>query len=529
MPKKNCEISSKVDYSLLVKKQIIEFLEGLKGKDYTVKELNRSMKKLFKMGKMVVPVCLSKLKESDEELAPIICYALEYANDYALVSPLMDILIMPGVSDKVKTRILSVLAHYGVDATELPLEYILKDYNRITRVSMMEMLEDINRDYFLIPYILEDLQDFPLESKLNYIYDIGCYRMEKSIPLLEVLAKVDETPVAEEAVKAISKTKTGKALFVLNRLLSQVKDEKVKKIIEREILRLKFSGICESTFERPFKIQQPYKILLTAIDGLGSRALWMVWKHPLLKRKYCSVSFLINISSGIKDCWSVSRLSLKEFKESSKDLSRTTVIAEIDGNYAIKLLEDAIWQNNKSGNPLPYQYYFWQGVIEDSLSTEIAPTPYIPGFNEYDLSEIKLNHNYLIKNFELLNYPLFEDWFFSEPRVYDFAEEYKSKKGFFLKKLTLEKTEKLFFQFTEEIILPRLDILKRMLELSADFLRLLDEKELVKVVLSAILHLDMQPIYYHPLIQRIIIESLKVALTNLKNGFDIRLNPEVFD
>ncbi|MGB9812030.1 MAG: HEAT repeat domain-containing protein [Thermovenabulum sp.] len=529
MPKKTFEISPKVDYSLLIKKQILEFLEGLKGKDYTIKELNRSMKKLFKWGKMVVPVCLSKLKESDEELAPIVCYALEYANDYSLINPLMDILIMPNVSDRVKTRILSVLAHYGVDASELPLEYILRDYNRITKISMMEMIEDINKDYFLLPYVLEDLQDFPLEARLSYIYDIGSYRMEKAIPILEVLAKVDETLVAEEAVKAISKIKSGKALFVLNRLLKKVKDEKVKKIIEREILRLKFSGISEIPYERPFKIKEPFKILLTSIDGLGSRALWIVWKHPLMKRKYCSASFLLNSGLGIKDCWSVSRLSLKEFKDSVKDLAKTTVIVETSGEYALKLLQDALHNNYKSDNPLPYQFYFWQGLIEESLSTEIVPTPYEPDFSDYDKNEIKFDHNYLIKTFDLLSYPIFEDWFFSEPQVYDYAEEYKSKKGFFIKKLTLDKTEKLFAKFTEEVVLPRINLLKRMLELSADFLKLLDEKELVKVVLSALYNLDMEPLYYHPFVQRIIIESLKVALTNMKNGFDMRSNPDVFD
>ena len=64
------------------------------------------MRRLFRMGEMVVPVCLSKLRENDEELAPIACYALEFANDYDVVEPLMNILIMPDVSDRVKLRFL---------------------------------------------------------------------------------------------------------------------------------------------------------------------------------------------------------------------------------------------------------------------------------------------------------------------------------------------------------------------------------------------------------------------------------------
>lgn len=529
MQKKLRRKASKVDYSLLIKRQILSYLEDLKDKDCTVGQLDRSMKKLFSMGDLVVPVCLSKLRESDEELAPIVCYALEYANDYRLVDPLMDILVMPQVSDKVKARILSVLSHYGVDTGDLPLTSIMKDFEKVVTQSLVEMIEDINRDYFLIPYILDDLQDFPPEVKLAYIRDIGEQRLEKAVILLEILGKVDDVPVAEEAAKALGKIKSGKALYALNKVFREVADEQVKRTLEREIRRLKFSGVVEEPYEMPVNIKKPVKMMLSSIDGLGSRVLWIAWRNPVKKRRLCSMNLLLNVSDGIRDCWSISQMTGREFENSVKDLSRSTIIVEADAQYAVTLMRDAYYRNLKEGNPIPYQFFFWKGIVEESLSCRISPKPYSPDFSMYDLSSIMADENYFKSTFDLFNYRLFEDWFVAEPRVYDYAEEHKSKNGYYIKKMTISKAENLFSKFAAELVEPRVETLKRMLELAADFLNKMGERELVKVVLSALLHLDSTPLHHHPFIQRMIIESLRVALVNMKNGFDMRVNPEAFD
>jgi hypothetical protein len=41
--------------------------------------------------------------------------------------------------------------------------------------------------------------------------------------------------------------------------------------------------------------------------------------------------------------------------------------------------------------------------------------------------------------------------------------------------------------------------------------------------------MNIRPLYYHPFIQRMIIESIRVALNNMKNGFDMRVNPDAFE
>jgi len=527
MQKKARKEVSKVDYRLLYKKEISDFLESLSKKEYTLWQMDESMKKLFSMGEQVISVCLAKLRENNETLAPVACYALEFANDYRIVEPLMDILITPSISDKIKARIIAVLSHYGVDARDLPLELIMKDFDKMASDSMDEMLADLEKDYFLLLYILGDLEDFPLDMKLTYIKDIGEQKNEKAVNMLEVIATIDDLPVAQEAVKALGKIKSGKALYALQKLLNSVSNEALKKIIFREAQRLKFRGIEPIPYTSPVILEKPVKVVVSSIDGLGSRALWIAWRNPQKARKLVSMNLLINSREGIKDCMGMSQISTREFNSTIKDLAKTAVIFECDFDYALTLIRDALYHNQMTGMEIPYQFYCWKQLLEHQYN--LTPQLFVPNFENYDLDFIKNDEEILKKCFDLFDYPIFDDWFIAEPRVYDYAEEYKSKKGYMIKKMTSSRAEKLFSRFTKELIEPHADMFKRMLELTASFLDHAGQTELVKIVLSALLHMDMSPLYYHPFIQRMVIESIKVALDNMKNGYDMRVNPDAFE
>lgn len=518
---------SNVDYTLLYKKQIIDYLESLKNKEQTILQMDESMNKLFLMGKQVIPVCLSKLKENDEAMASVACYALEYANDYSVVDPLLNILIMPSVSDKIKARILAVLSHYGVDAGDLPLDIIMKDFDKMASDSLMEMLDDIGEDPFLIPYILDDLEEFSPEMKVAYIKDLGDQHDERAILLLEIMATIDDPLVAQAAIKALGKIKSGKALYVLYKLENLSTKDSIKRLAGREAQRLKFKGISMETFDPWKKLTDPIKIYVSSIDGLGSRALWVAWRNPFKSRKISFMNLLINTQLGIKDCWGVSHISTREFNSSVKDFSKTTSVVECSLDYALTLIGDAIFTSEEIGYLAPYQFFFWKHLIEKH--NRIRVQPYRPVFLDDDLDFKCTEEESLKETFDLFNYRFFCDWFIADSRVYDFAEENKSKRGYVLKKMTYQKAEKLFMKFTAELIEPEVDNIKRMLELSVDFLVLAGEREIAKCAFCALLNMDRKPLHYHPFIQRMIIESIKVALNNMKNGFDMRVNPEVFD
>jgi len=527
MQKKIHEPAAKVDYRLLYKRKVLDYLYELKEKDCTTGQMDSLMKKLFHVTDQVVPVCLSKLRDNDEDFAPIACYALEYANDYDIVEPLMHILITPTVSDKIKARILGVLSHYDVDAGDLPLDIIMKDFEKMASDSLTDMLSDMEKDFFTMAYILDDMGGFSADMRVSYIRDIGELRDERSIHLLEIIAAIDDEPVAREAVKALGKLKSGKALYSLNKLLGAASNPEIKKLLEREAQRLKFGGIKVEVHAPPWsRIQKPQKICISSIDGLGSRALWMAWKNPAKSRRLGFMNLLLTCESGLKDCWGASQITTREFNSSVKDFSKTAAITQCDLDYAIDIICDSLAQNGRGKVEIPYQFYFWKALLETCANIE--PRPYTPNFDEFDLKGI-LESDELLKNtFNLFDHGFFKYWFVADPAVYDYAENNKSKKGFVLKKMTWQKTESLFSDFTKELIEPASDVIKRMLELSADFLRLMGETDAAEIVICAFLHMDLRPLHYHPFVQRMVTESLSVALSNMKNGFDMRVDPDAF-
>lgn len=524
MSKQIGERASKVDYRLLYKRKIVEFLETIKSREQTVSQMNNSMKKLFNMGEYVLPVCISKLKENDDTLAPVICYALEFAEDYDVIEPLLDILKMSNISDSIKARVITVLSHYGVDVSQLPLDIIIKDFDKIAVESLEDMLDDLNKDYFLIPYILDDLEGFSTEMKVFYVRDIGKLRNEKSIELLEILAIANEAPVAQEAARSLGKIRSSKSLDTLLRISNFVEDENVKDTILRETRRLRFCGITPEGNKSRVELGDPIKIIISSIDGLGNRALWFAWQNPIGKDKLVTMNLLLNSETGVSDCWCISQISVEDFKLPVADLAKTTVIAECDLDYALYILRDALCCNYEKQIGLPYQFYFWKYLL--SQKYDMKPKSYKPVLNNLNSLNYKTDIN---ETFELFNYNIFQDWFISDPRVYDYADVSRSKNDFTLKKMPYEKVEHIFSSFTRELIEPRADILKRMLELTADFVSKLGQNEIAQLILVAAQNMDRKPLCYNPFIQRMVLESLKVALGNMKNGFDMRLAPEVFD
>ena len=267
MPKKENNSTSKVDYRLLYKKQISDYLESIDVDNLTVKEANTIMDNLFKMGDQVIPVCIEKLKDDNEELAPVLCYVLQYAEDPSVVEPLIDILLSKGMSDEIKARILGVIAEYGVDINQLPLNSILTDLDRMAANSMEKLLADISDDIFFMTYILEDFEDFSEDMQVAYLYDLGGTNDERAVGLLEVLARLSNPVIALESVKQIGRIKHPRALDSLIRLEKENTEENhLKATISREIRRLKMSGVIEQNFNYRIKCEH-YKSIVSGFLG----------------------------------------------------------------------------------------------------------------------------------------------------------------------------------------------------------------------------------------------------------------------
>lgn len=527
MPNKEKNATSKVDYRLLYKKQIGDYLESIKVNNLTVKEADIIMDNLFKMGDQVIPTCVEKLKNGDDELAPILCYALQYADDLSVIDPLIDILLTKDVSDETKARILGVLAEYGVDISQLPLNNILRDLDRMAANSMEKLLNDISEDMFFTSYILEDFEAFSEDMQIAYLHDLGGTNDERAVNLLEVFARLSDSIIALESVKQIGRIKHSRAISALERLFDDCYEGgHLKDTISREIRRLQMSGVPCKDYSYRVKAEH-YKSIISTMDGTGSRTIWFSWRHPQKKRKLCTVNLLINVEEGIRDCWSIPEISVRDFNSTLKELKKGAEVIE-DYDYGLALVRDALMINKKRDYPVPFAFYFWDRFFDKN---DLKPEEYIvSNFDREGISGnsvIKNNEDLLNESYRVLDYREFRDWFVSHPRVYDYAEKYmviEEKYG--NRRGCINRLTRLNHEFINELIIPEKDKLKRMLELSWDFLIRNDCQDKAGMVFKIWETLDQIPFCENPFIQRITTESIRIALNNIKKGFDLRVNPD---
>ena len=186
--------------------------------------------------------------------------------------------------------------------------------------------------------------------------------------------------------------------------------------------------------------------------------------------------------------------------------------------------------NKKKNYPVPFAFYFWDRFFD---KYDLVPEEYIvSGFDRKGIdesNEIKDNNDLINESYRVLDYREFRDWFVSHPRVYDYAEKYmviEEKYG--NRRGCINRLKKLNQEFIEELIIPEKEKLKRMLELSWDFLMRNDCQDKADMVFKIWGTLDLIPFYENPFIQRITTESIRIALNNMKKGFDLRVNPDVF-
>ena len=178
---------------------------------------------------------------------------------------------------------------------------------------------------------------------------------ERAVNLLEVFARLSDPVISFESVKQIGRIKHPSALSALQRLLDDCREGQFKDTISREIRRLKMSGVPSKDY--PYRVKaEHYKSIISTMDGTGSRIIWFSWRHPQ-KRKLCTLNILINVEEGIRDCWSISEITVRDFNLTIKELKKGAEVIE-DYDYGLTLVRDALMINQKEELPCSFCILF---------------------------------------------------------------------------------------------------------------------------------------------------------------------------
>lgn len=522
-----------VDYTLLARRRISDYLEELSRADLKLLDLAPALQKLERMGPEVIPVCLSRLPRADERQARVITAALEFLDDDSVVGPLLEMMADPGVSDQVKQLILGSLGHFGVETDQLPLDEFFRDIDRMRRNSLSVLLDGVKRDELILVQMLESFDEQDPELKPHYVYALGETKDERALPILQVLARIPDSAVRGAVIEVLGDMGSARALVVLERLAREGHTPEIRTQAHRAAMRLRNRGF-EAVPAEPDRgpsaaeVAGPlHRVVISSIDGRGSRAVWIARRNPKTRPSLTTVHLLLNTEVGIKDCFGMRRVAVADFNEQIRELTESGMIYEGDFEYATKLIQDALVVSEKNGTLPPSTFYYWQDLLEPEW---LAPRPYEVDLGASNNESDPADDGLLDASLFLMEHPIFDDWYVEEEEVYDFADEAADISKRYRSGLAGEREmASLELRFYRSLIEPNLPELQRRLELQADFLRLVKAPYLARIAAAARLTLRPESSQNHPFIRAIIKKSLDVARQNMDEGFDLRLNPEAFE
>ncbi len=97
---------------------------------------------------------------------------------------------------------------------------------------------------------------------------------------------------------------------------------------------------------------------------------------------------------------------------------------------------------------------------------------------------------------------------------------------------TQDSVENIYSEIIEQLVAPYLENYKRALLMAADFNLKRGRTKVYKTIITTIMSMgdgDVEVLKKHPFFIGLVKRSLKIASVHLKNGLDLRINPEDFD
>lgn len=511
-----------VDYRLLVQHAIKNRLLELATGKYSPLELDKSFDHMTALGAHVELGALRLLEEaSDERVAAVAANFLMRIDSDLVIEPALTLLHSPRVSDVSKGQLLRILAQQGFEVSDMMTPSIFKDVGKLASDSMEQLLEDLRENPGILGYILEEFADFPPEMQFSYVQDLIRTRDGRVVPILEALAKWDEEVIASEAIRGLGAITQPESLAALEALLGNLSDPFLAKIAEREARRLRFKGVIPST-RVPSVLGEPHHVVVTGIDGKGCRIVWVARFLKGSRGRLMAVSFLLSTEEGLKDCYGSTQVSRKESQELLRTLRAKYPAVDGDLQYAAGLVRDALFVSRQVGLPLPPQWAYWQDVF---TSIDLSPAPF--AFPDPVVPEESQDQSVA----DLLAIEELSEWYEEDPLVYDAAEEIlRSSKKFRSLKIKKRVAEDVLLRVVSELFQPRLGELIRRLDFTSEFLRRRGKKTSADTLETVSRSLRAgEPPQENLFLRNLLTLSIRVAEHNLRAGFDLRKNPDVFE
>jgi hypothetical protein len=515
-----------------VRKKINTILDKLDGENVSHDDVENALVKLAKLdNKQLLDVLLKRLVSSNNDFY-VANYILRELADETIIPNIVELIFNKSLPDEKKAILISLLDEMNVDLGGLNFNEAFDDIEKIGRMAVNSLLNELNNDYISLEKAIEWLYEIPPEARLSFIDAICESGNDNAFTFLQKLISSDDLELVKRVLKNLSRLTNTQAFTTISESLSYIVDPEIKALAERALRKLSFKGISGNTKAvKQVKKGQLYKVMATNIDGVGSQSLWI---SRYTGRKIECMFLLLNERTGIKDCFG-NKMTKKQFDDMINiQFDEGIIINEIDYPKAVAMIKDALHINHRKNIRIAPAFHFLKSSILEE--TSLIPETFIPEFKGYNLAELQNDRKSLSETKSILSLVLeCESWFIVDDYVYNIAEELlkgndiPSRKSKTVVKPNQKVLKEVIKMFGDEEI----QYFIRRLYLTADLLNSKKDKppdirNQVKILLCAALTLDKMK-GNHPFLLAIADDSIYQAEISLLSGIDFRKNPEYFN
>lgn len=351
----------------------------------------------------------------------------------------------------------------------------------------------------------------------------------------ELLAVFDELTGGDQGqamslIDALGSIREEEAALVLAHFAAVLPDKDQRKAARRALHKLKSAGIDVDvpmpTPELRHPVESgPYQVMearASAIDGVGSRVLWLLLERPAAHLGMVLYSIAINDIVGVKDMFHepASKRSLRSTVELFTMKSGQTVV-DLPTEYGLALLSEALELNKESRFPVPRELLVRMGT----LGTLPPPPQQALVYQWITRGQSLLMPTLLDESAELLETePEMDGWFFGYEESEPFARllERSANSSLILSlRPNEDPRERVLNDAIDKLFTPsvRRAHRRRLEEIAYVFWKTDRERQARQAVAAAFAIPDKGSLHSHPLIRAMVQKSLMVALQADLSGY----------
>lgn len=495
----------KIDPALRERRAVLELLQRVDKPEITYAELEGIAEELVGAGSQAGAVLLQEIaKTEDLDRLNKLTFLAAYLDDERIVEPLSKLLFHPKRSRAYKAQILQALERLGVDVNNRFYQAVFR-----RREAMRLNLVELRRRLAVRP-----------EAAVQFLYDVFYATTEQrlatmrlliedrdvgSLSLAGLLAEVSEDAVSKQVVAALARTRSPESAGALAAMARYAAWPRLVAEAGRGVRRLQFSGVALP--ELPVPRPEAVRAWAGRVEGNGTQ---MVWLAALRDEKDSAdtVCFLVHETRGLIDCFGEVRASLSQFVSGSVQEGDDDGGRQVSLDYAVQLVENALYLSYAQGLPLPPEYPFRIRCLN------LAP---VHPRRRPLTQPVALGQSPDWKGLcELFDEPVLDDWLINEPAFFQLVSAFFERGKF-----ERPEMDQLVADVFREFVQPELPLMRQRLALNAVWVREWKGDESIALRLeTAAATLDGDSAAQNPFVQHFILRSVREAHDMLREGYD---------